>query len=166
MKRLSELELGEWGMVREITGNPAIQRRLATMGFVPGTLVEVKHCAPMGDPRAYVLISRVPESGAVSGYCISLRHEEADLIQVEPLPVYPLTSAPRGKVQVLAITGGRGIRQKFSRLGIGEGVSLSNRANPTGPLIVEIAGKEVSLGRGIAERIKVTILSENGKTGN
>ncbi len=154
MKRLSELDIGEWGIVRSVTGKATLRRRLATMGFIPGVAVAVKHCAPMGDPRAYELL----------GYCLSLRQEEADLIEVEPLPVYPLSTAPPGKVKVVGIEGARGVRAKLAQLGITENTSLVNRATPAGPVIIELSGKELQLGRGVAKKVKVTVIpEENGK---
>ncbi len=45
------------------------------MGFVAGAEVEVIKYAPLKDPVEYL----------VKGYHVSLRHEEASTIEVEPL---------------------------------------------------------------------------------
>lgn len=154
MKRLSELAVGDWGVVQMLEGEPAFRRRLETMGFVPGVRVRVSRCAPMGDPRAYELL----------GYCISLRKEEAQLVMVEPIKVYPLSSAPPGRLKVLSVSGGRGIVEKLSRLGVMPDALLVRKDNgSTGPVTVEIGGQTVQLGRGMARLVTVTSESDEHK---
>lgn len=73
--RLSALSPGERGRVAGIS--PACRgmerRRLLDLGVIPGTVIEVELRSPGGDPTAY----------RVRGAVIALRHEQADLIQVE-----------------------------------------------------------------------------------
>jgi len=146
MKKLSELAVGDWGVIQAVEGKPALRRRLETMGFIPGTRVRVSRCAPMGDPRAYELL----------GYCISLRQEEAEMVIVEPIKVYPLSEAPPGRFKIVGISGGRGLAQKLANLGILPDVVVVRKDNgQTGPVTVEIQGQMVQIGRGMARRITV-----------
>lgn len=60
--------------VRQVTSlrNSALTPKLTEMGFYPGKHVRVLFRAPLGDPIAV----------DVDGYTLSLRREEAALIQV------------------------------------------------------------------------------------
>lgn len=147
MKKLSELNVGEWAIIKGVEGPPALKRRLETMGFVPGVRVRVTRCAPMGDPRAYELL----------GYCLSLRQVEAALVMVEPLKVYPLNQAPAGRLKVIDIGGGRGMREKLAQLGVVEEAVVFRQADDgTGPVVVEVAeGRKFQIGWGMAGRIMV-----------
>lgn len=51
-----------------------VERRLMALGFVPGTTVEVRRRAPLGDPTEY----------ALRGTRISLRKHEASHVRVQP----------------------------------------------------------------------------------
>jgi len=61
------------------------------------------------------------------------------------------------KVKVVRIKGGLGIRQRLSCLGIhpGDIVILQNSGFMRGPVLVNIHGNQVALGRGIATKILV-----------
>lgn len=71
---LRDLAVGETGRVTGIgAGSKAYRRRLLSMGLTPGTEFTVTRTAPLGDP---VLLS-------VRGFSLSLRKDEADIVQVE-----------------------------------------------------------------------------------
>ena len=59
-------------MVVAVTGDTEIRRRLMEMGFCNGAAVEVLRRAPLGDPIEFRL----------RGYCLSLRDEQAQYVQV------------------------------------------------------------------------------------
>ena len=63
----------EKGIVKKITTDGKIKRRLYDMGVTPGAQIIVKKLAPLGDPIAI----------QVSGYCLSIRKNEAKHIWVE-----------------------------------------------------------------------------------
>ena len=79
--KLSELKTGEKGVIVKVTGHGGFRKRIVEMGFIKGKTVEVLLNAPLQDPVKY----------KVMGYEVSLRHQEADMIEVvkEPLP-HPL----------------------------------------------------------------------------
>jgi Fe2+ transport system protein FeoA len=56
-------------------GNPALCRKLLSMGIVAGTAIEKVCAAPLGDPVQYKAL----------GYKISLRSSEAKSVQITPL---------------------------------------------------------------------------------
>ena len=147
MKPLSMLAVGERGVVRSVAGLAGVRRRLRAMGFVAGTVVSVRRCAPMGDPVAYDLM----------GYCLSLRKEEAALVMVEPVTVMNLASAPVGvKLRVIEVVGGWGIRRKLGALGVVEGRDVLKTAGAdSGPVEVEVEGSRGTIGRGMAARVSV-----------
>lgn len=72
---LSDLLPGEDGVVRDLTASGALGQRLIDLGFYPGVGVTVVRNAPFIDPVEINL----------EGAHISLRHEEADCVEVEKL---------------------------------------------------------------------------------
>jgi ferrous iron transport protein B len=70
--RLSELNTGEKGVVVKVLGHGGFRKRIVEMGFIKGKIVEVLLNAPLRDPVKY----------RIMGYEISLRHEEADMIEI------------------------------------------------------------------------------------
>ena len=75
-RTLQELAPGQSGMILSV-GNQsgAVKRRLVDMGLTPGTEVTLRKIAPMGDPIELEL----------RGYELTLRLDDADKIDVQPL---------------------------------------------------------------------------------
>lgn len=73
--KLSELKTGEIGVIVKVTGHGGFRKRIVEMGFISGKKVEVLLNAPLKDPVKY----------KVMGYEVSLRHSEADMIEVVPV---------------------------------------------------------------------------------
>jgi ferrous iron transport protein B len=70
--RLSELKTGEQGVIVKVLGHGGFRKRIVEMGFIKGKTVEVLLNAPLRDPVKY----------RVMGYEISLRRQEAGMIEV------------------------------------------------------------------------------------
>ena len=70
--KLSELHTGQSGIIVKVTGHGGFRKRVVEMGFIKGKTVEVLVNAPLKDPVKY----------RIMGYEVSLRHSEADLIEV------------------------------------------------------------------------------------
>lgn len=70
--RLSELKTGEKGVIVKVLGHGGFRKRIVEMGFIKGKTVEVLLNAPLKDPIKY----------KVMGYEISLRRQEADMIEI------------------------------------------------------------------------------------
>ncbi len=70
--KLSELKTGEKGVIVKVQGHGGFRKRIIEMGFIKGQEVEVLLNAPLQDPVKYKLM----------GYEVSLRHQEADHIEV------------------------------------------------------------------------------------
>ena len=70
--RLSELRTGEKGVIVKVLGHGGFRKRIVEIGFIKGKTVEVILNAPLKDPIKYRLL----------GYEISLRRQEADMIEV------------------------------------------------------------------------------------
>jgi Fe2+ transport system protein FeoA len=77
MATLARLALRQPAVIRSVGGARAYRRRLLELGFLPGTEVRVLGVAPMGDPLDV----------EVRGCRFSLRHAEAEAIEVEPVVV-------------------------------------------------------------------------------
>ena len=69
---LSELKVGESGIVLALDLPETVQNHLMHMGFVPNALVTALRRAPAGDPTVY----------SIDGMQIALRHETAGAIRV------------------------------------------------------------------------------------
>ena len=63
----------------------------------------------------------------------------------------------KSKAKVINIRGGAGIRQRLSQMGIhpGDTITILRYGVLRGPILVEIHGSQVALGRGIASKIIV-----------
>lgn len=61
------------------------------------------------------------------------------------------------KVRVLGILGGFGLAYKLRQLGImpGDTIQVIQRAPFGGPLLIEVNGRKVAIGRGVASKIEV-----------
>ena len=70
--KLSDLQTGEAGYIIRVSGHGGFRRRIMEMGFVRGQRVEVLLNAPLLDPVKY----------RVMGYEVSLRRDEASMIEV------------------------------------------------------------------------------------
>ena len=70
--KLSELKTGEKGVIVKVLGHGGFRKRIIEMGFIKGQEVEVLLNAPLQDPVKYKLM----------GYEVSLRHHEAEMIEV------------------------------------------------------------------------------------
>jgi len=72
---LSELTVGESGILIALDLPESVQNHLMHMGFVPDALITALRRAPAGDPTVY----------CVDGMEIALRHETAEAIRVRPV---------------------------------------------------------------------------------
>ena len=70
--KLSSLQTGEVGFIVKVSGHGGFRKRIIEMGFIEGKQVEVLLNAPLRDPVKYKIM----------GYEVSLRHSEADQIEV------------------------------------------------------------------------------------
>ena len=67
-----------------------------------------------------------------------------------------LLEVPSGKrVRVVNIKGGLGLRNRLAAIGIYPGAEVTVVKSPPGPMIVEIAGTRLALGKGMASKIEV-----------
>lgn len=67
-KCLSNLSIGEEGVVDALVCNSAIRRRFLDIGLIPGTEVLCYGRSPLGDPKAYLIRGKV----------IAIRREDAE----------------------------------------------------------------------------------------
>jgi DtxR family Mn-dependent transcriptional regulator len=73
VKTLNELKIGEKGKVLRVSSDKGIRSHVLEMGITPGSEIQMKGCAPMGDP---VEVN-------IKGYHLTLRKTEAAQIFVE-----------------------------------------------------------------------------------
>lgn len=73
MSTLNEVKVGSTVSVRKLHGEGATKRRIMDMGITKGTSVYIRKVAPLGDPIEVM----------VRGYELSLRKEDASMIEVE-----------------------------------------------------------------------------------
>ena len=73
MKTLKEVKVGQTVKVAKLHGEGAVKRRIMDMGITKGVEIYVRKVAPLGDPVEVT----------VRGYELSLRKNDADMIEVE-----------------------------------------------------------------------------------
>jgi len=89
---LSELKVGERGILVSLDLPESVQNHLMHMGFVPDSCVHALRRAPAGDPTVY----------CVDGMEIALRHETAAAIRVRPCTGATATATPTEESAELA----------------------------------------------------------------
>ena len=72
MRTLREVGCGETVTVKRLTGDGPVKRRIMDMGITKGVSLYVRKVAPLGDPVEVT----------VRGYELSLRKEDASMIEV------------------------------------------------------------------------------------
>ena len=77
--RLDHLHVGQSGISKTVGGEGVLRRRFLDMGLTPGTRVLIRKMAPLGDPIEIYL----------RGYELTLRKEDAQRIQIEPVSSKP-----------------------------------------------------------------------------
>ena len=73
MKTLREVPIGDTAKVKKVHGEGAVKRRIMDMGITKGVEIYVRKVAPLGDPIEMT----------VRGYELSIRKEDAGMIEVE-----------------------------------------------------------------------------------
>jgi len=71
---LKDLQVGERGRITGLMpGEKYYRQKLLSMGLIPGTVIQLARIAPLGDPIEI----------EVRGYALSLRRDEAQVLQIE-----------------------------------------------------------------------------------
>ena len=86
---LSDLNVGESGVLVALDLPETVQNHLMHMGFVPDAEVTAVRRAPAGDPTVY----------SVDGLEIALRHETAEAIRVRPVRAAAAIASQAGSSQ-------------------------------------------------------------------
>ena len=73
MKTLRDIQVGDKSKVVKIHGEGKVKRRIMDMGITKGTEIFVRKVAPLGDPVEIT----------VRGYELSLRKDDADILEME-----------------------------------------------------------------------------------
>jgi len=74
------------------------------------------------------------------------------------LRVIPLSASPPGAiVRVVNIVGGWGATRRLMEMGVVPGTLVRVVHNRVGPLIIEIRGMRLSIGRGLASKVLVEV---------
>ena len=73
MKTLRDVKIGAVAKVVKLHGEGALRRRIMDMGITKGVEIFVRKVAPLGDPIEI----------AVRGYELSLRKDDAEMVEVE-----------------------------------------------------------------------------------
>ncbi|MBR4282469.1 MAG: FeoA domain-containing protein [Clostridia bacterium] len=73
MQTLKDIKIGKKVKVVKLHGEGAVKRRIMDMGLTKGVEVYIRKVAPLGDPIELNL----------RGYELSLRKEDAEMVEVE-----------------------------------------------------------------------------------
>ena len=69
---LRDARIGDTVIVKKLTGEGAVRRRIMDMGLTKGTSVTVRKVAPLGDPIEVT----------VRGYELSIRKADAEMVEI------------------------------------------------------------------------------------
>lgn len=97
--KLSELAVGQEGVIRSVGGQGALRQHILDMGVIPGVHVYVEKLAPMGDPMEI----------RIHGYELTLRLADAGNIQVDRILASAYTEkkdASNEEINIPAIPSG------------------------------------------------------------
>ena len=72
MKTLKDALIGETVVVKKISGEPVLKRRLMDMGITKDCKIYIRKVAPLGDPVEIT----------VRGYELSVRKEDASCVEI------------------------------------------------------------------------------------
>ena len=75
--KLSELKVGESGIIESVGGEGIHRQHFLDMGVIPGAAITLKKLAPMGDPMEFTIY----------GYELTLRVDDASKIEIKPATV-------------------------------------------------------------------------------
>jgi Fe2+ transport system protein FeoA len=98
VQHLSELEISDVADIEHVGGERSFRRRLMELGLVPGTRVELKAIAPLGDPLELL----------VRGASLSIRRADAAFVRVSPAAKVQATVGEPQKSASLPATPVRG----------------------------------------------------------
>ncbi len=73
MRTLKQVKVGETVKVVKLNGEGAVKRRIMDMGITKGVEIYVRKVAPLGDPVEVT----------VRGYELSLRKNDAEMVEIE-----------------------------------------------------------------------------------
>ena len=73
MSTLKDVKIGKTVKIKKVYGEGALKRRIMDMGLTKGVEVFVRKVAPLGDPIEIT----------VRGYELSLRKEDAEMLEIE-----------------------------------------------------------------------------------
>ena len=73
MRTLRQAKVGETVKVVKLNGEGAVKRRIMDMGITKGVEIYVRKVAPLGDPVEVT----------VRGYELSLRKNDAEMVEIE-----------------------------------------------------------------------------------
>jgi len=77
--------------------------------------------------------------------------------------IYPLAIATVGeKVRLENINGGENLIRRLTSMGMTPGVELSVVQDSGGPLLISVRDTRIALGRGMAQKVMVSLINPNG----
>jgi Fe2+ transport system protein FeoA len=77
---LNKLPIGKNAVITKVGGEGPLRYRLLDMGIIPKTKIVIRSVAPLGDPIEI----------RIRDYTLTIRMEDAEKIEVEPLEEGPI----------------------------------------------------------------------------
>ena len=107
--KLSELKIGESGIIESVGGEGILRQHFLDMGVIPGAAITLKKLAPMGDPMEFTIY----------GYELTLRIADASKIEIKPATVREIEDKFNNDKKTHAISYLPGMKTAFHP-GLGE----------------------------------------------
>jgi len=151
---VSALQPNSECIIRSLGPDEKIAQRLAQMGVLPGTQLQIIRVAPLGSTI---------EVADAQGQSFALRQKELEAMTCDPVAM-PLVSEllMLGQTyRIRSLLGGKTFRLRMEREGLTKGEHIQIRKTGTKPIRVYLVGqdKQVKLGSGEAKKIVVEVIS-------
>ncbi len=157
---LEQLRPGQQGMVHDLRGGHHFVSRLAALGFTPGAPITIVRNHGVGPLIVEIRGTQVAMGRGEARHVLVHQgtKEPADAL-IKPgtqIMISLERLEPGQQGLVYALQGGQHFAARLSALGFTPGVPVTIvRNHGVGPLIVEVRGTQVAMGRGEARHILV-----------
>ena len=150
------LQAGSECIIRSLGADKKAAKRLAQMGVLPGSRLQVIRLAPFGETL---------EVSIDQGQYFALRDEEINALDCEmvAMPLSAKTVMTDQDYRIRSLSGGKTFQQRMEHQGVIPGVVIQIHDHPVHHFQIELLqkGKIVALGLGEAEKVIIEVMNDS-----